>query len=183
MKRYDQIFTLKINETKEEMINVLKKKGKVTTIENAVILNHNPPWYDLFAGRGIITINFQKDHVANESVTECILSPSIADARTIAVFLMWNIPLWAGLLYFFPWNIILAGVFFIEWIMMAFIAIPIMFLAILIISIYILSISHSGPTLFYIVITWSFFWLLINATMRYNRGELKKWVVRTFVKT
>lgn len=181
MKQYDQVFTLEINKTKEEITRLLERKGKVTTGDHTVMVNHNPPWYQLFAARGHITMNFSEDHAPTGSITECILSPSIADPRTITIFLLCNIPVWAALLYFYPWNIMLAPLFLIEWLMMAFIAIPLMFLAICIGTVYILSISTSGPSLYFLIIAWSFFILLINATLRYNRGGLKKWLLKTFI--
>lgn len=181
MMRYDQIFTLEVNKTKEEIIHILESRGENVVVSgNSFTVNHNPPWYKVFAGRGVVTMHLNNTGTAAKSAIQCVLSPSVADARTIAMFLLWNIPLWAALLYFFPWNMLLLAVFFVEWLMMAFIAIPILFFTALIVTVYILSISFNWPGIFFVLVTWSFFLLLVNAAMRYNRGELKRWVVRLF---
>lgn len=181
MKRYDQNFSLEINKTKIEVIRILEAKGGKMTAVGNIVINHNPPWYRVFAGRGIVTVKFTDTASSSGVVMQCILSPSLADARTILTFLLWNIPLWGALIYLFPWSILLAVVFFIEWLMMAFIAIPVLFLSVLLVSIFILSISLSGPTFFFIAVKWGFFVLLVNAALRYNRGELKRWIVKIFL--
>ncbi len=182
MKRYDQVFTLEVEKSMKEIISILKVRGEdVVVTGNSIVVNHNPTWYKIFSGRGIITMQLNNTGSESKSVMQCTLSPSLANVKTIAIFLLCNIPLWAALLYFFPWNVILLIVFLIEWLIMAFIAIPIFFVTLLTVTGYVLSISMKGPSIFFILITWSFFLLLVNAAMRYNRGELKRWVSRVFL--
>lgn len=180
MKSYDQIFTLEVNKTKEEIIQILEGQGKVSVSEKSISLNHKPSWYNFFSGRGTVTIIPDKSNAAKTSM-QCVLHPAMADIRTTSVFLLWNIPLWLALIWFFPWNIILIAVFFIEWLMMAFIAIPVLFLTTLVVSCYLLLTSFTWQSAFFIVVAWSFFYLLLNAALRYNRGELKRWLVRLFL--
>ena len=179
MKSYDQIFTLEVNKSKEEIVHILKERGKVTLKNESIILDHNPAWYKIFAGRGTAQFILNKED-ATKTVMQCILSPTIVNRRTVLMFLLFNILLWSALIYFSAGEVTMLIVFFVEWLIMAFIAIPFLIASVLLVTGYILSISFTLPSLFFIVISWSFLYLLLNAAMRYNRGEMKKWVVKIF---
>jgi hypothetical protein len=181
MKRYDQIFTLEVDKTKEEILQRVQARApKAIVTDDAITIRRYPPWYRVFAGRGSIKLDLSNSKAGGRSVMQALLSPSLADAKTMLVFLLWNIPLWAALLYFFPWNVFLAGVILLEWLVMAFIAIPVLLLSVLLVTGYLLSISFNTQSLFFVFITWALLFLIIHTARRYNRGELKRYVIKLF---
>jgi len=177
MKAYEQIFTLEINKTLEEAIDLFKKNNNSFIEDTNITINLNPPWYKVFAGRGIVTLKPEKS-TGEKTTFQCVLKPTIADTKTIAIFLLWNIPTWIVLLNVLPFNLFLFVIFFIEWLVMAFVAIPILILFVLITTLYILYNSLNLQNVYFVVIIWSFLFLLVHSSLRYNRGELKMWIIK-----
>lgn len=178
MKPYDQVFTLETNKSTEEIIQTLNKKTSVHSESGNIIIDHNPAWYKIFSPRGTIRLIPGKQ---SSSFFQAVISPTIINYRTMLIFLLCNIPLWIGLVYFFPWNILLIVVFFVEWLIISFIAFPILFFTVVAMTIYILWVSVNWPNVFFILVCWGLLFLSVNAALRYNRGELKRWLIRALI--
>ncbi len=173
MKHKGRQYSLSTGTTNVSLVSsrgvILQEEGGLVTV------TLSPRWYDLFAGRGKITFQNKGNPVIDYKVI-----PVLADSRAMTYLLLWSIPAWLLLAYFFPWNPLLAIFFLLEWLAMAFIALPLLLVTALLASVYMLYISPTISTLFMVLAACALSILLVLSTLYYNRSALNRWMRMTF---
>src|SRR6476661_2519923 len=117
-------------------------------------------------------------HFRSDNAIDCRVHPSPGNLRNSILFLLLNIPLWFALIYYFQHSVVLPVIFLLEWLAMAFIALPLLICMVAITSAYMLLQLFSWQSLFFLAISWIFLFLIFHTTMRYNAASLKKWLIR-----
>lgn len=177
MGLYKEKLSINIDETKDETIRQFKTaSGNISVSGDNIIIRKHNSWLHLLAPTGKILMTAVE--AGPETRLDCEILPSIFTFKSAIGFICLSVIAWSLLFWFFPLSTVMLVFFVLHWIIVCFVALYLLvgFMAVLTILLMIYN-FHEFPFI-YLIFAWIVTILITHLTLRYNRGSLKKYLLK-----